>query len=357
MITIDPAKVWESQLLKHDRQLLGCRFSPCGTYVFAAAADYAVHRWNLESEAHTALNGHPSWVGGMAFYPDQQRLVTGDYVGTLHCWNYADETPTPVWSVKDAHPSAIRTISVSADGRYVATAGHDSIVRVWSADDGKLVHELKGHGSPVYAGAIHPDGNNLVTAEQHGIVCHWDLAAGKLVRKLDASLLWTDASLNGGAWSSGIRGLTFCDSGDSLACTGITELKDGDRRGGNASILMLDWKVGKRQQLLQAKSAGYAERVVFHPSGDAIAACLTQEFGSIQFWKRDAEQAVHKIKSNCRDIDLHPDGTRIAVAEWEKFGKVGNNPSTKEPVEFSPHHGVIRIHTLIPRPAEEKATS
>ncbi|MCH7729569.1 MAG: hypothetical protein IH991_24290 [Planctomycetes bacterium] len=243
---------------------------------------------------------------------------------------------------------------IGADGRFVATTGHDQTVRVWSADNGKAIQTLTGHESPIFCCTFHPDGKSLISGEQHGVVCHWEVPSGKLVRKIDAGILWATASLNGGARSCGIRSLTF-DDGNLLACTGITDLKDGDRRGGNASILLMDWQEGKRRQLLLAKGAGYAERVVFHPGGYVIAACLTQERGSIQFWKRDSAETIHTIKSGCRDIDLHPDGARFAVAEWEKFGKVGNNASTKELVEFSPHHGAVRIFTMTPKPSEVPA--
>lgn len=355
--SIDPRQARELLVLRHDRQLLACRFSPCGRFVFAAATDRFVHRWELETGTHTAFDAHLSWVGGLGFHPDGKRLVTADYVGAVHCWNYADAEPKPLWSIAEAHPDSIRTVSISIDGKAVITAGHDGKVRIRSADDGQLLHTLTGHESPVYASTVHPDGQSLVTADQSGGVLHWDIRTGKLLRRLDASILWQDESLSGGARSCGVRGLTFGDDGTTLACSGITELKDGDRRGGNASILMLDWKSGTRRELLQAKGAGYAERTVFAGADLIIAACLTQEFGSIRFWSRETPEAMHSIKSNCRDLDLHPDGERFAVAEWDKNGKAGNNASTKELEEFSSHNGLIRVYSLIPEPAAAAGNS
>jgi WD40 repeat protein len=349
---IDPKNAWESQAFKHDRQLLGCRISPCGKFVFAAAADQFVHRWNLADEIHTAIPGPTSWVGALAFHPDGKRLVTTDYVGGLRCWNYADAAPKPVWSVDGAHPNAIRALSVSSDGKHIATAGQDHIVRIWSAADGKRVHELTGHGSPIFCMAFHPDGKNLVSVEQHGVARHWDISTGKLVRTLDAGLLFADASLNGGARSCGPRGLAFDEAGDTLACTGLTKISDGDRRGGGATVVLFDWKTGKQTQLLEAKGAGYAERAVFHPAGFVVAACLTQERGTVQFWKSAGGDPVHNLKASCRDLDLHPDGKRFAVAEWERFGKSGNNASTEKLEEFQPNHGIVRIYTLTAKPPE-----
>ena len=54
---IDPTKSWEQQLFQHDRQLIGCAFSPCGKFVFAGGNDKQVYRWDLESEEKTAMAG------------------------------------------------------------------------------------------------------------------------------------------------------------------------------------------------------------------------------------------------------------------------------------------------------------
>lgn len=343
---VDPKQLNEVAVFKHDRQLLGCRFSPCGEFVFAAGVDNNVHRWHLETGAHTMFAGHGSWIGSLDFHPDKQRMFSADYVGTVHCWRYADNDPKPLWSIKDAHASSIRSVVASLNGKTIATAGHDQLARVWSAKDGSQLHEFAGHQSPIFTSAFHPDGTGLVTAEQFGVVKHWDVESGKHVRDIDASTLWTDASLSGGAHTCGIRDTRFIQDGKTLACAGLTELKDGDRRGGNATVVLLDWETGKQVKTFVAKGAGYVERFVFHSDSLSMAACLTQENGSLQFWNGAAAEPITQVKSPCRDMDLHPDGLRIAVCEWVRHGKVGNNPSTDEPQKFEPHHGAVRIHSL-----------
>lgn len=343
---VDPKQMTEVAEFKHDRQLLGCRFSPCGKFVFAMGVDNNVHRWELESAKHTSLVGHSSWIGRVDFHPDGKQMFSADYVGTVHCWRYADDDLKPLWSIENAHASSIRSVVASPNGKTIATSGHDQMVRVWSATDGTKLHEFPGHESPIFTSAFHPDGNTLVTAEQFGVVKQWDVASGKHVRDLDVSLLWTDASLNGGAHTCGIRDVRFLPDGKTLACSGLTELKDGDRRGGNATVVLIDWATGKQSKMLTAKGAGYAERFVYHSPELSMAACLTQENGSLQFWNGAGEAPITQVKAPCRDMDLHPDGIRIAVCEWVRHGKVGNNPSTDEPEEFQPHHGAIRVHSL-----------
>ena len=37
--TFAPAKAWADKVFKHERQLIRCRFSPCGKYVAAGGLD------------------------------------------------------------------------------------------------------------------------------------------------------------------------------------------------------------------------------------------------------------------------------------------------------------------------------
>ena len=50
--------------LKHESQLISCRFDPSGKFVFAGAEDFAVWRWNVESGEKIKLFTD-SWVLGI----------------------------------------------------------------------------------------------------------------------------------------------------------------------------------------------------------------------------------------------------------------------------------------------------
>ena len=54
--------------------------------------------------------------------------------------------------------------------------------------------------------------------------------------------------------------------------------------------------------------------MVFHPDG-FLAGVGGGNGGALWFWKPDAAQAFHTLAlpNNARDLDLHPDGKRLAV--------------------------------------------
>jgi WD40 repeat protein len=64
------------------------------------------------------------------------------------------------------------------DGKLVASASSDSIVRLWDAATGAAVQTLKRHSGSVRAVAFSPDGKLVASALWDEIVKLWDAATG-----------------------------------------------------------------------------------------------------------------------------------------------------------------------------------
>jgi WD40 repeat protein len=65
-------------------------------------------------------------------------------------------------------------------GASTATSG---TARIYSTDDGKLLHDLPNIAGPVYAVAFRPDGKQVAVAGFEGKVRLYDTASGKLVKE------------------------------------------------------------------------------------------------------------------------------------------------------------------------------
>jgi WD40 repeat protein len=314
-VPVGPTHTRQVQELKHPSPLVSCRIDPSGRFVFAGAQDNTVQRWEPATGKKTALTGHKSWVRALAFAPKDKQLVSGDYNGRLLWWPLDADAPKPARELI-AHRGWVRAVAVSPDGKTLASCGNDHLVKLWSMADGKLLAELAGHASHVYNLAFHPSGKFVVSADLMGLVKQWDLGTGLPVRELDARVLHKyDPVFR--ADHGGIRGMAFDAAGTLLACCGITNVSNAFAGVGNPLVVLFDWPTGKVKQLLRPQTAfqGTAWGVGFHPTGHVISAGGGNG-GALWFWKPEQAVTCHTLglPTNARDLDLHPDGRRLAVA-------------------------------------------
>jgi WD40 repeat protein len=322
-VKIDPVQTRLLAQMKHTSPLIGCRFDPSGEYVFAGAQDNAIFRWHLPSNKTTLLTGHRSWVRPLAFAAKEKILFSGDWAGHLLAWPVDAETPTPRWNLQ-AHRGWVRALSVSPDGKTLASCGNDHLVKLWSIPEGKPIRELAAHESHVYNVAFHPDGRSLVSADLLGNVKVWDVEKAVVMRDMDAKVLHKyDAGF--GADIGGVRSMAFNGDGSLLACAGITNVSNAFAGIGNPLVVLFDWASGKQKQLLKPKVnfQGTAWGVVFHPQGFLLGTGGGNG-GVLWAWKPDQPLAFHTLPlpNNARDLSLNPDNRRLAVPFFDGFLRV-----------------------------------
>ncbi len=68
----------------------------------------------------------------------------------------------------------IHNFTVSRDGRLLATAGYDGLIRVWDVATGQLLVNLKGHKSWIGSVDFSPDDSTLVSVSNDGTTRFWN---------------------------------------------------------------------------------------------------------------------------------------------------------------------------------------
>ena len=337
---IDPTQTHQIAEFKHEVALTTLRVDPTGHFAAAGAEDLDVQLWDLASGERRTLKGHRSWVRSIDFSADGNRVFTACWGGDVNVWDTSQAEPTPSLTIK-AHQGAARFVRVSPDGKQLATCGNDLLVKVWTLDDGKLVHEFPGHKRHVYGVSFHPDGNHIVSQDLMGGINVWDLQSGKHQRSIDASVM-TGYDNKFAADMGGARDMQFKPDGSQWASAGITKVTNSFAGIQEPIIVLFDWETGKEiKQLIAADDnvKGIAWGVRFHPDNFIVGAIADRSGkGELWFYKPDEENAFHtmKLSSAARGLDLLADNRRLAIAHAD---------------------GHVRLYRMTAKPPGDKAAA
>lgn len=316
----DPKQAHVAATWKHDSPLIACRFDPQARYVFAAAQDQTIQRFDVTTGNKVALKAHDSWLRAIGFSPDGATTYTGGYDGRLVWWPTAAEAPAAARTV-DAHAGWIRALSVSPDGKRIATAGNDHLVKIWNAEDGSLVSTFTGHDRHVYSVLFHPGGEWLLSGDLRGVVKQWETATGKLVREFDAKDLYTP-NPGQGAEYGGVRSLALSPDGKHLACGGLYKGENPFGAVQEPLVVVFEWESTNKVQSHTANGGlkGIIWNAQYHPDGYLIGGCGGSGGGHLLFWKLDAANEFHRftLPNTVLDMHLSHDGLQVATAHYDR---------------------------------------
>jgi WD40 repeat protein/serine/threonine protein kinase len=253
------AGLWDAstgQLLRtlrgHKDDVNWVSFSPDGQWLTTASEDRDVKLWDLRSEREpVTLQGHTDVVVAAVFAPDGRTLASGGKDGFILLWDVASRklkeripsrndriealayTPEgkfllaagfsgktgriQVWDVqagREGRPptlesvgSAIAGLCPSLDGRWVAGACYDGLVRIWDRTTWAFQLALRGSVGTLQSVSFSPDGRLVAASGLDGNIFLWELPSGKLRGIL-------------GKHPAGVWCVSFAPRGDRLLISG-----------------------------------------------------------------------------------------------------------------------------------------
>jgi WD40 repeat protein len=161
-------------------------FTPKGDRIAAAVfRQSSAYIWDLKSDQQIAKLKH-SEIYGLAFSPDGKTLATAGWDSIVRFWETESGKSQSKLDVKagreDKGDTRMYTVCYAPLGGLIATAHLDGKVRIWDADDMTLQREFQVNGRFIY-GAMHfsPDGLWLATGAMDGSVALWDPLTAKEV--------------------------------------------------------------------------------------------------------------------------------------------------------------------------------
>jgi WD40 repeat protein len=148
-----------------------------------ASGSSEVDVWEVSSGEQ--LTGWPaeSWVTALAFQPGAPLLATGHDDGIVRVWDWADRN---LLHELRGHQSPISAVAFNWDRTRLATVGEDRLIRLWDVTDGKLVATLEGHTDRIPALAWHPTDHRLFSAGWDTTVRVWNTSTAEPIILLNS---------------------------------------------------------------------------------------------------------------------------------------------------------------------------
>lgn len=215
----DGARFWDQS---QGRELMSYRphgailsidYSPSGDRVVTTGSDRSIKLWRRQSDtgAWTAevklIGEHRGTIRVAKFAPakDDSVLVSVGDDAQAVVWKRDAQSGWQAIRSLQGHTGPIHALSLSPDGRWIATGSEDQTIRIWDLSDGTLQTQLSGHRGAVRCLCFSADSERLLSGGSDNRAILWDVAQGTSL----AHLVGHSAAINSVAFSpDGWRALT-----------------------------------------------------------------------------------------------------------------------------------------------------
>lgn len=271
-------------------------FAHDGRTLASAAEDGKIEIWDVFPESESSALKQAN-VKSVVFSQDGRFIVSASHesaklVEVATCREIADI------AIKPSHSGA--SCALSTDGKTMAAAGVDGIVRLYDAASGQELAALRGHqmradgsGRNVFTVAFSPDGKTLASGGQDGTVILWDLTSRQARARLQHA--------------SPCNTLAFSPDGQFLATAG---------HGGETKI----WEIpkGKERPVFYDRTLGHKFwlwAAAFSPDGNMLVTGGTS--GAVTLWDTETGGLLATLKGHTDVVHsaaFFPDGRTLVTA-------------------------------------------
>jgi len=167
--------------------ILSVAFSPQHEQLLATGdAGGGIRLWKGENlEQCSVIRAHSSWVRSVTFNPNGKLLASASDDQLVKLWSISDgELDEKPLKTLEGHKYRVRSVCFSKDGKFLASSSLDKTIKLWDVKTGKLIRTFTGHKDWVWIAVFNHDSSRLVSTSQDKELKVWDVIGGNCVKTI-----------------------------------------------------------------------------------------------------------------------------------------------------------------------------
>ncbi len=253
-----------------------------------------------------------------------------------------------------AHESGVDAAAFSPDGKTLATAAFDNVVRTWDLNSGSEVRSFSGHTKLITFVAFSPDGGRLLTTGFDQTARVWDVATGQELYRIHDPIAAAQFSIDGSAIIS-VRGreIIFWDAAtgteksrfaipvEAGALRFSPDAKLLAVRGHDQTIHILDASRKKSISIIEGHS-GWIMDFQFSPDSNLLVTASKDRTAKLWDVRSGKELLTFKGHDDeLYEVEFSPDGTTIATGSNDQTTRLWDVAKGFEITRLRSHTGNV----------------
>lgn len=279
------------------------------------------HNW----KCIRTLEAHTSMVHSVTISPDGKIIASGSSDKTIKLWELeSGKLLRQLGRWFSGHSGIVDTLAFSPDGEILASGSWDETIKLWSVSTGKQISHLKGHNSCVNSLAFNPNGQILASSSVNSKIKLWQVIDSKEVNNFTGH----SDSVSSVAWSP---------DGHFLASA-------------SADYRIRIWQASTGREIRALKGHSlFINSLAYSRDGTILASGSSDN--TIKLWQVNTGREIRTLKGHddaVWTVILSPDKEFLVSGSWDNTIKIWQLTTGNEITTLRGHSNYVRSVAINP---------